>query len=77
MIKVYLGASPEHLSGAVGAGAAGCLCFPQELKQMSAETPALVLAQPPPPLPAGPGYQGVTTLPQNTHIPQPPGMLLS
>lgn len=68
MIKVYLGASPEHLSGAVGAGAAGCLCFPHEVKQMSAETPALVLAQPPPPLPAGPWVSGGRhPAPKHTH----------
>lgn len=58
-----------HLSGIVGAVSAGCLCFPSELKQMSAETPALAQPPPPPPLPAcRPRVSGVATLsPKYTH----------
>lgn len=56
---------PGHFSGIVSAVAAGCLCFPSELKQMSAETPAL--AQPPPPLPAGPGVGGRRPAPKYTN----------
>lgn len=59
---------PGHFSSIVSAVAAGCLCFPSELKQMSAETPAL--AQPPPPLlPAlrAPGVGGRRPAPKYTH----------
>ena len=56
---------PGHFSGIVSAVAAGCLCFPSELKQMSAETPAR--AQPPPPLPAVPGVGGRCPAPKYTH----------
>lgn len=63
---------PEHVSGTVRLGAAGCLWFPSELRQMSPETPALAK---PPPLPAR--VSGVVALPQNRAILHPPGMLLS
>lgn len=53
-----------HFSSIVSAVAAGCLCLPSELKQMSAETPAL--AQPPPLLTASQGL-GFTALPQNIY----------
>lgn len=46
----------QGTSGIVSDVAAGCLCFPSEVKQMSVETPAL--AQPPPPLPASPDVRG-------------------
>ena len=62
MEKVYLVyMEPGHFSGIVSAVAAGCLGFPSELKQMSAETPAL--AQPPPPLSLLAQMSGVAALP--------------
>lgn len=68
--KVYLVyMKPGHFSGIVSAVAAGCLCFPSELKQMSAETPAQAQAQaqPPPPLPAILGVGGRCPAPKRTH----------
>ncbi len=60
---------PGHFCGIVGAAAAGCSCFPSELKQMSVETPAL--AQPPPLLPASLGVRGRCPAPKYTHLSAP------